>query len=120
MIYYLSLGSNLGDKIANINKAIDFLRGVGDIQEVSSLYETEPVGMEPGASAKPTFPNLQAPTLFPLTIFPDWNTMFIMKIDIREITRSFAPRISHNYVRKYFHIDPETNINNDAFYASMI
>ena len=42
-----------------------------------------------------------------------------MKIDIGEITRSFAPRINHNYVRKYFRIDRETNINNDAFYAKM-
>ena len=49
MIYYLSLGSNQGDKNSNINKAIDFLRGIGDIEEVSSLYETEPVGMETGA-----------------------------------------------------------------------
>ena len=42
-----------------------------------------------------------------------------MKIDIREITRSFAPKISHNYVRKYFRLDSETNINNDAFFAKM-
>jgi 2-amino-4-hydroxy-6-hydroxymethyldihydropteridine diphosphokinase len=48
MIYYLSLGSNQGDKNSNINKAIDFLQGIGDIEEVSSLYETEPVGMVPG------------------------------------------------------------------------
>jgi 2-amino-4-hydroxy-6-hydroxymethyldihydropteridine diphosphokinase len=48
MIYYLSLGSNQGDKLDNINKAIDFLQGTGEIKEVSSLYETGPVGMEPG------------------------------------------------------------------------
>jgi 2-amino-4-hydroxy-6-hydroxymethyldihydropteridine diphosphokinase len=51
MIYYLSLGSNQGDKNANITKAIDFLQGFGDIEEVSSLYETEPVGMETGTES---------------------------------------------------------------------
>ncbi|UCH95020.1 MAG: 2-amino-4-hydroxy-6-hydroxymethyldihydropteridine diphosphokinase [Candidatus Aminicenantes bacterium] len=49
MIYYLSLGSNVGDKAANIKKAIDFLQGIGDILEVSFLYETEPVGMKNNA-----------------------------------------------------------------------
>lgn len=54
-----------------------------------------------------------------LIFSPDWDTILTMKIDIGEITRSFAPRINHNYVRKYFRIDRETNINNDAFYAKM-
>jgi 2-amino-4-hydroxy-6-hydroxymethyldihydropteridine diphosphokinase len=41
---YLSLGSNLGDRGANIAHAVDELRrhGVG-ITRASSLYETEPV-----------------------------------------------------------------------------
>jgi len=46
MIYYLSLGSNIGDKTANLQKTIGFLEGIGDILKVSSIYETEPVGMD--------------------------------------------------------------------------
>ena len=49
MVYYLSLGSNMGDRAANIKKAIDFLRGTGDVLKISSIYETEPQGMAPGA-----------------------------------------------------------------------
>src|SRR5271166_2030722 len=40
---YLSLGSNVGDRAGNLNAAIDRLRAFGDIVEVSSFYETEPV-----------------------------------------------------------------------------
>ena len=46
MIYYLSLGSNLGDKIANLQKAVHFLEELGDLLKTSSIYETEPVGMD--------------------------------------------------------------------------
>jgi 2-amino-4-hydroxy-6-hydroxymethyldihydropteridine diphosphokinase len=40
---YLSLGSNLGDRQSNLRNAIGRLLEVGDVVEVSSLYETEPV-----------------------------------------------------------------------------
>jgi 2-amino-4-hydroxy-6-hydroxymethyldihydropteridine diphosphokinase len=42
-IVYLSLGSNVGDRQANIRTAIGQLLDLGYVQEVSSLYETEPV-----------------------------------------------------------------------------
>lgn len=42
-IVYLSLGSNLGDRQANLRNATGRLLELGDVQEVSSLYETEPV-----------------------------------------------------------------------------
>ena len=42
-IVYLSLGSNLGDRQANLRNATGRLLGLGDVLEVSSLYETEPV-----------------------------------------------------------------------------
>jgi 2-amino-4-hydroxy-6-hydroxymethyldihydropteridine diphosphokinase len=42
-IVYLSLGSNLGDRQANLRNAIGRLLELGYVQEVSSLYETEPV-----------------------------------------------------------------------------
>jgi 2-amino-4-hydroxy-6-hydroxymethyldihydropteridine diphosphokinase len=40
---YLSLGSNMGDREANLRAAIERLREPGDVKAVSSLYETEPV-----------------------------------------------------------------------------
>ncbi|GCE20997.1 2-amino-4-hydroxy-6-hydroxymethyldihydropteridine diphosphokinase [Dictyobacter kobayashii] len=41
---YLALGSNLGDRQAQLKAALGELRQVIDIQKVSSVYETEPVG----------------------------------------------------------------------------
>ena len=49
MIYYLSLGSNLGVRTANIRRAVEFLETIGRVPAVSSLYETLPMGMAPGA-----------------------------------------------------------------------
>ena len=40
---YLSLGSNLGDRQANLRRAIGKLMNLGDLITVSSIYETEPV-----------------------------------------------------------------------------
>ena len=40
---YLSLGSNLGDRSANLRAAIDQLGAAGAVRAVSGLYETEPV-----------------------------------------------------------------------------
>jgi len=43
---YLGLGSNLGDRIGNLEKAVEHLRRKVDIERASSVYETEPVGYE--------------------------------------------------------------------------
>jgi 2-amino-4-hydroxy-6-hydroxymethyldihydropteridine diphosphokinase len=41
---FLSLGSNLGDRVAHISKALEELSRVGvEIRRVSSFYRTEPV-----------------------------------------------------------------------------
>jgi len=45
-IVYLSLGSNLGDRAANLQAAIQHLRELGNVRALSSLYETEPVEVE--------------------------------------------------------------------------
>jgi 2-amino-4-hydroxy-6-hydroxymethyldihydropteridine diphosphokinase len=42
-VVYLSLGSNLGDREANLRLAIEKLKTIGDPTLVSSFYETEPV-----------------------------------------------------------------------------
>jgi 2-amino-4-hydroxy-6-hydroxymethyldihydropteridine diphosphokinase len=45
---YLSLGSNLGDRAANIARAIEALKAAGvRVVRKSSLYATEPVDFEP-------------------------------------------------------------------------
>ncbi|MFI5070355.1 MAG: 2-amino-4-hydroxy-6-hydroxymethyldihydropteridine diphosphokinase [Terriglobales bacterium] len=55
-ITFLSLGSNIGDRMANIMTAFDHLREVGEIVGVSSIYETEPVEF----TAQPWFLNCVA------------------------------------------------------------
>ena len=42
---YLSIGSNVGDRLANLQKAIQMLNVPTkiDITAISSVYETEPV-----------------------------------------------------------------------------
>ena len=50
---YLSLGSNLGDRESNLRAAIQQLGQLGEVVQVSSLYETEPVEL----TAQPWFVN---------------------------------------------------------------
>ena len=50
---YLSLGSNVGNRAANLNTAIDRLSAFGEAVAVSSFYETEPVEF----TAQPWFLN---------------------------------------------------------------
>jgi len=40
---YLSLGSNLGNREANLREAVRRLKNLGEVTAVSSFYETEPV-----------------------------------------------------------------------------
>jgi GTP cyclohydrolase-4 len=41
---YLGLGSNMGNRQDNLNRAFDFLSQRLRIEKVSSIYDTEPVG----------------------------------------------------------------------------
>jgi len=50
---YLSLGSNVGDRDANLRTAIGKLAELGEVLAISSFYETEPVEL----SAQPWFLN---------------------------------------------------------------
>ncbi len=52
-IVYLSLGSNLGDREANLRAAMANLSELGKVVAVSSFYETEPVEL----TAQPWFLN---------------------------------------------------------------
>jgi len=48
VLYYLGLGSNLGDRKRHIADAFNFLQSCGRVLKRSALYETTPLGM-PGA-----------------------------------------------------------------------
>jgi 2-amino-4-hydroxy-6-hydroxymethyldihydropteridine diphosphokinase len=50
---YLSLGSNVGDRSANLNAAIERIASLGKVIAISSFYETEPVEF----AAQPWFLN---------------------------------------------------------------
>ena len=50
---YLSLGSNVGDRRANLETAIGRLSELGEVKAVSSFYETEPAEL----AAQPWFFN---------------------------------------------------------------
>jgi 2-amino-4-hydroxy-6-hydroxymethyldihydropteridine diphosphokinase len=52
-IVYLSLGSNVGDRKANLQTAISELQTLGKVVSISSFYETEPVEL----AAQPWFLN---------------------------------------------------------------
>ncbi len=41
---FIGLGSNLGDRMANLRAAVEGLAAAGDVTAVSPLYETEPMG----------------------------------------------------------------------------
>ena len=53
-IAYLGLGSNLGDREENLRQALTLLSLKVNLEEVSSVYETEPVGYK----EQPLFLNL--------------------------------------------------------------
>jgi 2-amino-4-hydroxy-6-hydroxymethyldihydropteridine diphosphokinase len=46
MKYYISLGSNVGDRVGNLKKALVLLKKLGKILKKSALYQTEPIGVK--------------------------------------------------------------------------
>ena len=79
---YLSLGSNLGDRVANLRRALRMLGEAGaQIRRVSSFYKTEPVEFRP----QPWFVNCAAEADTALTPFELLNT-------IRSIERAMGRR----------------------------
>lgn len=54
---FVALGSNVGDRVANLKSAIVSLRQLGEVAAVSSFYETEPVGYSLRDAAQPIFLN---------------------------------------------------------------
>src|SRR5689334_19749943 len=87
-----SLGSNLGDRLSKLRGAVDALRDTPDVivVDVSSVYETEPVG---GPADSPAFLNLVVvaeTTLEPRTLLE--RALAIEDAFGRERGEKWAPR----------------------------
>lgn len=52
---FVGLGSNLGDRVAELARAVEGLAVGGDVVAVSPVYETEPVG---GPAGQPAYLNV--------------------------------------------------------------
>src|SRR4030095_2049990 len=65
-----SIGSNLGDRLGNVQGAVDALSDTPDVilVDVSSVYETEPVGVPRGSPQVPNIVVIAEPTLEPTTL----------------------------------------------------
>ncbi|MFQ5342779.1 MAG: 2-amino-4-hydroxy-6-hydroxymethyldihydropteridine diphosphokinase [Anaerolineae bacterium] len=86
---YLSLGSNLGDRLANIKKALRMLESRVDVYGVSSVYETEPWGLK----NQPSFLNVACAGQTDLT--PHALLSFVKGIEQqmgRQATVRYGPR----------------------------
>ncbi|MFP5262149.1 MAG: 2-amino-4-hydroxy-6-hydroxymethyldihydropteridine diphosphokinase [Blastocatellia bacterium] len=76
---YLGLGSNLGDREANLREAAERIRGLGlEVVRASSIYETEPVGY----ADQPWFLNqvIEARVAPDLTFNADEETVALFKM----------------------------------------
>jgi 2-amino-4-hydroxy-6-hydroxymethyldihydropteridine diphosphokinase len=79
---YLSLGSNLGDRIANLRKALESLGEAGvEVCRTSSFYRTEPVDYRP----QPWFVNCVAEAE------TDWMPMQLLKA-VKSVEKSLGRR----------------------------
>jgi len=87
---YLSLGSNLGDREANLREAIARLGELGSVSKVSALYETEPVEV---AGQQPWFLNCAAAVETELTPLEFLKRMLAMERAMgRKRTEPKGPR----------------------------
>ena len=87
---YLSLGSNVGERLANLRHAIERLQDLGQVQAVSSLYETEPVEF----TAQPWF--LNCAVALETTRMPKQLLQALLDLEVemgRRRTQNKGPRI---------------------------
>lgn len=87
---YLSLGSNVGDRTAQIAEALRRLGQLGEVRQVSSLYETAPVEV----TAQPWFLNAAAELITSLE--PEKLIARLLEIERamgRERTQPKGPRL---------------------------
>ena len=85
---YLGLGSNLGNRAANLCMALRYVSSLSRIDAVSSLYETEPVG---GGEDQPDYYNVVARLTAGLS--PEALLDYLKRVEF-EIGRRPSPRWS--------------------------
>jgi 2-amino-4-hydroxy-6-hydroxymethyldihydropteridine diphosphokinase len=88
-IAYVALGANLGDRIAALQQAIWRLAELGSVEQVSPVFETEPVGY----ADQPAFLNAVARLRTELTPVPLVERLLAIERDLgRQRTFVNAPR----------------------------
>lgn len=83
MDVYLGLGSNLGDREANLRRAIDLLSQHLTVIKIAPIYETEPVGYQD----QPSF--LNTACLVSTELLPDQLLVLVKGIE-KEVGRTPA------------------------------
>lgn len=89
-LVWLSLGSNLGDRVRNLERALERLRGHLYIEAISSVYETQPVEVHD----QPWFLNIvcQATTPLKPRALLEWLLELEAKLGRRRGER-YGPRV---------------------------
>ncbi len=90
MIYYLSLGSNLGDRHQNLHRALDGLARLGLVEQLSAVYESEPVGRE----EQPFFLNMICVLQSDLRPHRFIRKLKALEVELgRSLTTKWGPRV---------------------------
>ena len=88
--YYIGLGSNLGDRYQNLNKAIDILETKYEMKSISSFYDTKPFGI----LDQPTFLNAAVSLMSDLKPKDMLKSLLQIEIDMGRVrTVKNGPRI---------------------------
>ncbi len=82
---YLGIGSNLGDRISYLIKALDALKGISHVEKISFVYESIPFGVE----NQPKFLNFVARIR---TDMGDFELLKAIKQIEKDIGRQERPR----------------------------
>ena len=88
---YLLMGTNLGNRVNNLQKAIQALKNIGEITGLSSIYETEPWGL----SSQPSF--LNQAIILETTLLPSDLLSALKRIE-KELGRTPAEQWSSRLI----------------------
>ena len=87
---FLATGSNLGDRQHNLHSALQAIRRIAEVEQVSSIYETEPWGY----TDQPAFLNQVLAVTTLLSPFEVLNSIKSMEGEIgRTPTFRYGPRV---------------------------
>ncbi|MDO6737871.1 2-amino-4-hydroxy-6-hydroxymethyldihydropteridine diphosphokinase [Wenyingzhuangia sp. 2_MG-2023] len=95
-IAHLSLGTNLGNKLANLNNALQKLSQLGTVLQISSIYQTPPWGFE-----SDDFFNIA----LSLQTNLDANTLIIQLLTIEEELGRIRKPTANGYAARPLDID---------------